>query len=96
MDWDSMSHTRGILLAVQPRLPDDVFEQRIHFVESSVRIVEQFCEEYDIDVPETAIMIDTDAQTIELVQSPADRLRWYQVLHKMQTEYQHLHDKGDL
>lgn len=95
MNWHVHPHTRAILLAVDPRLPDWGFEKHIISVEATVACIEDFCDEYDIPVPDTAICIDTEAQTVTLEQSPADRLRWYQILYKMQEEYTRLEEEGE-
>ena len=87
VDWDTLPHTRAIFIALQPRLPDELFEKRIAAVEDCLTDVQAYCEEHDIDMPDTAICVDVDNQSVVIThENYKDTLRWYQILFRIQKE----------
>lgn len=87
--------TLAVFIAVTPRLPEQIFDARIREIERQLQSIEEFCEEYDLEMPETTLMVDVGTQELVIEhETPADSLRFQQILFKMRSEFVRLFPKG--
>lgn len=87
--------TRSLLASVRPKLTAEQLEWKLAQVNRDLRVIQEFCDEHEIDMPDVTIQVDTSCNTIDVIhQTPADHLRFQQILFRMKKEYDHFNKEN--